>query len=124
MARGHAPRDRREHRHMELPARGRRRRYLPREIFFFGFGFVGISLPAAFARAFCFFVATRSSGSMSLPAYSPADTPAAIAPHTATRPVKGTQKPKKMSKKRAQKTLKERRAEKRVAAKQSPSLDI
>ena len=40
---------------------GRRRagRYLPREVFFFGFGFPSVSLPAAAARAFCFFVATR-----------------------------------------------------------------
>jgi Asparagine synthase len=42
-----------------LPPRGLRRRYLPREVFFFGFGFVGFSLPAAVARAFCFFVATH-----------------------------------------------------------------
>jgi len=31
---------------------------LPREVFFFGFGFADDSLPAAAARAFCFFVAT------------------------------------------------------------------
>jgi hypothetical protein len=37
--------------------RGRRRRYLPREVFFFVFGLAGRSLPAATARAFCFFVA-------------------------------------------------------------------
>jgi hypothetical protein len=32
--------------------------YFPREVFFFGFGFPGLSLPAAAARFFCFFVAT------------------------------------------------------------------
>lgn len=32
--------------------------YFPREVFFFGFGFPGMSLPAAAARFFCFFVAT------------------------------------------------------------------
>jgi hypothetical protein len=32
---------------------------LPREVFFFGFGFADDSLPAAAARAFCFFVATN-----------------------------------------------------------------
>jgi hypothetical protein len=31
--------------------------YLPHEVFFFGFGFAGWSLPAAAARGFCFFVA-------------------------------------------------------------------
>jgi hypothetical protein len=33
--------------------------YFPREVFFFGFvcGFPGMSLPAAAARFFCFFVA-------------------------------------------------------------------
>jgi hypothetical protein len=31
--------------------------YLPREVFFFGFGLPVGSLPAAAARAFCFFVA-------------------------------------------------------------------
>jgi hypothetical protein len=36
---------------------------LPREVFFFGFGFAGRSFPAAAARAFCFFVATLPSGS-------------------------------------------------------------
>jgi len=34
---------------------------LPREVFFFGLGFAGVSLPAAAARAFCFFVAMRVS---------------------------------------------------------------
>jgi hypothetical protein len=38
--------------------------------------------------------------------------------------VKGAQKPKKDGKKQAQKTLKERRAQKRSAAKQSRSLEI
>src|SRR5215218_9983182 len=33
--------------------------YLPREVFFFGFGLPGSSLPAAAARAFCFLVATN-----------------------------------------------------------------
>jgi hypothetical protein len=35
--------------------------YFPREVFFFGFvfGFPGMSLPAAAARFFCFFVATN-----------------------------------------------------------------
>jgi len=32
--------------------------YFPREVFFFGFGFPGMSLPPAAARFFCFFVAT------------------------------------------------------------------
>ena len=35
--------------------------YFPREVFFFAFGFVGASLPAAAARAFCFFVAMSAS---------------------------------------------------------------
>jgi hypothetical protein len=38
--------------------------------------------------------------------------------------VKGSQKPKKLGKKPAQKTLKERRVEKRAAAKLTRSLDI
>jgi len=38
--------------------------------------------------------------------------------------VKGSQKPKKLGKKPAQKTLKERRVEKRAAARQSRSLDV
>jgi hypothetical protein len=38
--------------------------------------------------------------------------------------VKGLQKPKKTGKKPAQKTLKERRSEKRAAAKQNRSLDV
>jgi hypothetical protein len=38
--------------------------------------------------------------------------------------VKGQQKPKKVGKKPAQKTLKERRVEKRAAAKMSRSLDV
>lgn len=38
--------------------------------------------------------------------------------------VKGLQKPKKSGKKPAQKTLKERRVEKRAAAKQTRSLDV
>ncbi len=38
--------------------------------------------------------------------------------------MKGAQKPKKMGKKPAQKTLKERRSEKRAAAKQTHSLDV
>jgi hypothetical protein len=38
--------------------------------------------------------------------------------------VKGQQKPKKVGKKPAQKTLKERRTEKRAAAKQNRSLDV
>ena len=38
--------------------------------------------------------------------------------------MKGAQKPKKVGKKPAQKTLKERRVEKRAAAKQSRSLDV
>jgi len=38
--------------------------------------------------------------------------------------VKGSQKPKKLGKKPAQKTLKERRVEKRSAAKQTRSLDV
>ena len=38
--------------------------------------------------------------------------------------LKGSQKPKKLGKKPAQKTLKERRSEKRAAAKQSRSLDV
>lgn len=38
--------------------------------------------------------------------------------------VKGSQKPKKLGKKPALKTLKERRVEKRTAAKQTRSLDI
>jgi hypothetical protein len=33
---------------------------LPREVFFFGFCFVGTGLPEAAARAFCFFVVTLS----------------------------------------------------------------
>jgi len=37
--------------------------------------------------------------------------------------VKGAQKPKKLAKKAAQKTLKERRTEKRAAAKQTRGLD-
>jgi len=37
--------------------------------------------------------------------------------------MKGSQKPKKTAKKPAQKTLKERRVEKRTAVKQSRSLD-
>jgi hypothetical protein len=37
--------------------------YFPREVFFFGFGLVGTSLPAAAARAFCFFVVTSTSRS-------------------------------------------------------------
>lgn len=32
--------------------------YFPREVFFFGLGLPGDSLPAAAARFFCFFVAT------------------------------------------------------------------
>jgi hypothetical protein len=32
-------------------------RHFPRDVFFFGFGRCGISLPAAAARFFCFFVA-------------------------------------------------------------------
>jgi hypothetical protein len=38
--------------------------------------------------------------------------------------MKGSQKPKKLGKKAAQKTLKERRVEKRAAAKQTRSLDV
>jgi hypothetical protein len=38
--------------------------------------------------------------------------------------MKGQQKPKKVAKKPAQKTLKERRSEKRAAAKQNRSLDV
>ena len=38
--------------------------------------------------------------------------------------MKGQQKPKKVGKKPPQKTLKERRIEKRAAAKQSRSLDV
>jgi hypothetical protein len=38
--------------------------------------------------------------------------------------VKGLQKPKKLDKKPAQKTLKERRVEKRAAAKQRRTLDV
>ena len=38
--------------------------------------------------------------------------------------MKGEQKPKKAGKKPAQKTLKERRTDKRAAAKQSRSLDV
>jgi hypothetical protein len=38
--------------------------------------------------------------------------------------MKGAAKPKKTGKKPAQKTLKERRSEKRAAAKQSRSLDV
>ena len=41
-----------------------------------------------------------------------------------TRTMKGQQKPKKTGKKPAQKTLKERRSEKRAAAKQKGSLDV
>jgi hypothetical protein len=39
-------------------------------------------------------------------------------------PVKGSQKPKKTGKKPAQKTLKQRRAENRSAAKQTRSHDV
>src|SRR5207253_1663111 len=35
--------------------------HLPREVFFFGLVFAGMSLPAAAARAFCFLVATSAS---------------------------------------------------------------
>ena len=61
VARRHPPRDRREHGDAQVRAR-RPRRYLPREVFFFGFGFClpDGSLPAAAARAFCFFVANDS----------------------------------------------------------------
>ena len=45
--------------HLDTLCRQPRRSYFPREVFFFGFGFAGISLPAAAARAFCFFVAMR-----------------------------------------------------------------
>lgn len=38
--------------------------------------------------------------------------------------MKGSQKPKKLAKKPAQKSLKERRVEKRAAAKQGKSLDL
>ena len=38
--------------------------------------------------------------------------------------MKGSQKPKKLAKKPAQKTLKERRAQKRDAARQSRPLDV
>ena len=38
--------------------------------------------------------------------------------------MKGLQKPKKVGKKPAQKTLKERRIEKRAAAKQTRSIDV
>lgn len=38
--------------------------------------------------------------------------------------VKGSQKPKRLGKKPAQKTLKERRAEKRAAAKHNRPLDV
>jgi hypothetical protein len=38
--------------------------------------------------------------------------------------MKGSQKPKKAGKKPAQKTLKERRVEKRAAAKQTRTLDV
>jgi hypothetical protein len=38
--------------------------------------------------------------------------------------MKGSQKPRKMGKKPAQKTLKQRRVEKRAAAKQSRSLGV
>ena len=38
--------------------------------------------------------------------------------------MKGSQKPKKVAKKPAQKTLKERRVEKRAAAKQARSFDV
>ena len=41
-----------------------------------------------------------------------------------TEAMKGQQKPKKVGKKPAQKTLKERRTEKRAAAKHSKSLDV
>ena len=41
----------------EAPCRG----YLPRDVFFLGFGFTDVSLPAAAARAFCFLVVTKSS---------------------------------------------------------------
>lgn len=34
------------------------RSYFPREVFFFGFGFPGMSLPATAARLFSFLVAT------------------------------------------------------------------
>ena len=40
------------------------------------------------------------------------------------RSMKGQQKPKKTGKKPAQKSLKERRSEKRAAAKQKHSLDV
>src|SRR5207253_50765 len=35
--------------------------HLPREVFFFGLAFAGMSLPATAARAFCFLVATSAS---------------------------------------------------------------
>jgi hypothetical protein len=38
--------------------------------------------------------------------------------------VKGSQKPKRLGKKPAQKTLKERRVEKRAATSKSPRLDV
>ena len=46
---------------VSLPRRRRGPGYFPREVFFFGFGFAELSLPAAVARAFCFFVATSAS---------------------------------------------------------------
>ncbi len=47
---------------VSLPRRRWGPGYFPREVFFFfGFGFAELSLPAAVARAFCFFVATSAS---------------------------------------------------------------
>jgi hypothetical protein len=60
MAGRHPPRDRRKHRDAQ-PVAARPTRYLPREVFFFGFGLPVGSLPAAAARAFCFFVAKDPS---------------------------------------------------------------
>jgi hypothetical protein len=47
-----------------------------------------------------------------------------LTPLCDTHAMKGQQKPKKTGKKPAQKSLKERRSEKRAAAKQKHSLDV
>jgi hypothetical protein len=57
-AAGARSRHRSQDRHAERGRPPPRADYLPREVFFFGFGLPGSSLPAAAARAFCFLVAT------------------------------------------------------------------
>ena len=46
---------------LELRSGAVRIAHFPRDVFFFGFAFAGVALPAVAARASCFFVATSTS---------------------------------------------------------------